>query len=136
MHFISYTKFNSIYTWRLCFKYFFCNPIAIMVRELEALDRLTRDLQAEKLATQATAKREINKEQLRLKHQQDSLENKMAGVRELKNENTRLVGENQHLSKILISTEREVQVEYLTYIYIYIYIITIIKSVLYIYVCV
>ena len=80
-----------------------------VVRELEEFDRLSRELQQEKLAAQSEAQRELRRERELLQRQKAQLQRRVAEAEELKGERLKLVGENNHLVAVLTTSEREVE---------------------------
>ena len=80
-----------------------------VVKELGDFDRLSRELQQEKLAAKAESQREVRKDKMLLSRQKAQLADKMARADALQNHNEKLVGENQHLVGMLTKSEREVE---------------------------
>ena len=80
-----------------------------VVKELGDFDRLSRELQQEKLAAKAESQREVRKDKMLLSRQKAQLADKMARADALQNHNEKLIGENQHLVGMLTKSEREVE---------------------------
>lgn len=82
---------------------------AAVVRELEEFDRLSRELQQEKVAAQSESQRELRKERELLRRQKTQMQKRLTEAEAFKNERLKLVGENRHLVTVLARSEREVE---------------------------
>ena len=80
-----------------------------MVRELSNFDRLSRELQQEKLAARSEGERELRKERAAITRQKQALSEKLASSQSTSNEAVRLQGENTHLAATLSKAERVVE---------------------------
>jgi chromosome segregation ATPase len=82
---------------------------ATMVRELSEFDRLSRELQQEKLAAKADSVKEIRKEKEKLQRQQENIADRLTSVQTMEHDAARLEGENAHLAGGLSKAEREIE---------------------------
>ena len=80
-----------------------------MIRELANFDRLSRELQQEKLAAKAASARDLRKERAALQRQKENLSAQLNSLQTVEHAKTRLEGENEHLAANLSKSEREVE---------------------------
>jgi hypothetical protein len=80
-----------------------------VVRELDEFDRLSRELQQEKVAAQSESQRELRKERELLHRQKAQMRKRLTEAEGLKHEHLKLVGENKHLVSVLTRSEREAE---------------------------
>ena len=83
--------------------------LGTMARELEQFDRMSRELQQEKVDAQGAAERELRKERALLARKRAALEERLGSAHHGSEQLARLQGENQHLLGVLTRTEREVE---------------------------
>eukprot|EP00039_Didymoeca_costata_P016421 m.295055 g.295055 ORF g.295055 m.295055 type:complete len:1015 (+) comp16393_c0_seq1:294-3338(+) len=86
-----------------------------MAKELGELDKLSRELQQEKLAANSQNQRELRKQKMELSRQQGALAAKLSEAQAAIHKNTLLKGEIEHLTKMLAKSEsalEKLQIEF------------------------